>query len=335
MKTVYARRGAAFLILYVIAVGYASLYPWEFSYTTSAPPLSWHGLSSRIFLLDSFLNIVFYAPLGAAAFVVFGGRAAGLFFAVAMGFTLSFGVEEAQRYTSRMGDYNDIVSNTLGTAVGAFAGYAWSRTHGSGIRAAIARRAPAEGLVLAALWLTWNVFLLLPAFSRRPLPDGVFPPAWSQALNEALGAGVVAIALRRGACFLRRTLAPALLLWLAIQELTPFQWGVRQDFSWLPFEGLFYNRPEVYYPILFGKLFFYTVVVWALRFRGTGWFWSVSAPIALLAVGEWAQTYIPERTPESTDLVLAAGGAFVLWMAAPGLPETQRSGYTACSEVKG
>jgi hypothetical protein len=117
--------------------------------------------------------------------------------------------------------------------------------------------------------------------------------------------------------------------------LTPFQLGVRQDFSWLPFEGLFYTRPELYYPLVFGKLFFYTAVVWAMRFRGGGWFWSVLIPVAVLAAGEAAQIYIPDRTPETTDLVLMAGGALLLWMAAPGLWQTQRTGYTASSEVKG
>ena len=363
MKTLHARRAAVFLLLYAIAVAYGSLYPLVFHYSPNAAPLRWLPLSGRSFLLDFLLNIVFYVPLGAAAFLAFDGGAPSLFFAIATGFMLSFGIEEAQRYIpSRAADYNDLVANSLGTALGAIAAYVWQRAHRRWIPPALVRRFAPQGLVLASLWLAWNGFLLLQLVGRRPLPSGDSPLGWMPAVNEVLGVAIIAIALRpsaspfsnpaqnapsaagllqpdhvrrAGRFALKNTLAPVLLLWLAVQELIPFQWGVRQDFSWLPFEGLFYVRPEIYYPILFGKLFFYTVVVWAMRFRGAAWFWSISIPLAMLAGGEWAQTYIPDRTPETTDLVLAAGGAFLLWMAAPGLSQTQRTRYTACSEVKG
>lgn len=336
MKTPYTRRAAVFLLSYIIAIVYGSLYPWVFHFSPYAARLRWIPLSNGHLLLDFLLNVLFYVPVGAAAFLAFRRGAVGVFFAFAVGFMLSFGVEEAQRYDAgHVGDYNDLLTNSIGTAVGAIAAYAWRRAHRSSIPRVLARRFAAQGLVLAALWLAWNGFLLLPAFSRYPLPDGVSPPGWIRAVNEGLGVVVIALALRPHVSAVRKMLAPVLLLWLAVQEVIPFQWGVRQDFAWLPFEGLFYVRPEIYYPILFGKLFFYTVVVWAMRSRGAGWFWSISIPLAVLAGGEWAQTYIPDRTPESTDLVLAAAGAFLLWMAAPGLAQTQRTGYTACSEVKG
>jgi VanZ family protein len=336
MEILYTRRAAVFLFLYVIVVIYGSLYPWMFHYSPSAAPLRWLPFSTGGFLLDFLVNVLFYVPLGAAAFLAIDAGAPGLFFAVAIGFTLSFGVEEAQRYTfSRVGDYNDIVSNSLGTAFGAIAAYAWKRAHRRWIGPALARRFAPEGLVLAGLWLAWNGFLLLPAVSRRPSPYGDSPLGWMPAVNEVLGVVIIAIALRPGISTMKKALGPVLLVWLAIQELTPFQWGVRQDFSWLPFVGLFYARPETYYPLVFGKLFFYTAVVWAMRSRGGGWFWPVLIPLAVLAAGEAAQIYVPDRTPETTDLVLMAGGAFLLWMAAPGLWQPQRTGYTACSEVKG
>lgn len=336
MKTLYSHRAAVFLLLYVVAIAHASLYPWVFNYSPHAAPLRWLPLSGRSFLLDFLLNIVFYVPLGAAVFLAFGRGAAGLLFAFAVGFTLSFGIEEAQRYiTSRTGDYNDILSNSLGTAFGAIAAFAWKRAHRSWIPRPHARRFAPEGLVLAGLWLAWHAFLLLPAVSGRLLPHDDSPQGWIRVVNEVLGVAIVALALRPGAFAIKKALGLLLLLWLAIQELMPFQWGVRQDFSWLPFIGLFYARPEVYYPLVFGKLFFYTAVVWAMRFRSTGWLGPVLIPLAVLAAGEATQVYIPDRTPETTDLVLLAGGAFLLWMAAPGLSRTQRTGYTACSEVKG
>jgi VanZ family protein len=335
MKALYTRRGAVFLFLYIMAVVYGSLYPWVF-HSGPYAALRWLSLSSGSFLLDFLANVVFYVPLGAAAFLAFGGGAAGLFFAFAVGFTLSFGVEEAQRHIiSRVGDYNDILANSLGTAFGAMAAYAWKRAHRRWIPPAIARRFSPEGLVLAALWLAWNGFLLLPAASRRPLPYVDPPMGWTPAVSEVLGVVILAVALRPRPSAIRKTLAPVLLLWVAIQGLMPFQPGVRKGFSWLPFEGLSYAQPEFYYPLVFGKLFFYAAVVWAMRFRGRGWFWPVLIPLAVLAAGEAAQIYITDRTPETTDLVLMAAGAFLLWMAGPGLWQTQRTGYTASSEVKG
>jgi VanZ family protein len=311
----HTRRAALFLTLYAAVVAYASLYPWEFHWNPHAPPLFWIPLRSRGFVLDFLLNILFYIPLGAAAFLAFDAGAVGLFIAVAAGFGLSLGIELAQRYTLRVGDFDDLTANTLGTVLGAATSFIWKRRHLSA--PAFTKRIAPDGAVLATLWIVWNAFLLLPAASRRALPKEASPLAWSSLVNECIGVFALVIALRPHRRTAGRLLAPALLVWLAIQELRPFRWGARQDFSWLPFESLFYSRAEVYYPLLFQKLFFYTLVVWAMRLRGVGWLSAIGIPMAVLAAGEWAQRYLPARTPELTDLVLVAGGAFLLWVAEP------------------
>jgi len=52
--------------------------------------------------------------------------------------------------------------------------------------------------------------------------------------------------------------------------------------------------------------------VWILRESKLRWLWAVAIPAFILAAGEAAQRYLPGRTPESTDLVLLAAGAFLL-----------------------
>jgi VanZ family protein len=56
--------------------------------------------------------------------------------------------------------------------------------------------------------------------------------------------------------------------------------------------------------------------VWVMRRTGAPMLWAFLAPAAILAVGEFAQRYLPGRTPEITDLVLLAAGAIVLRLTA-------------------
>jgi len=62
------RRAALFLLLYLAAILYLSLYPWRFVRNPGPGALIWVPLDTRRTILDAFLNVVFYIPLGAAAF---------------------------------------------------------------------------------------------------------------------------------------------------------------------------------------------------------------------------------------------------------------------------
>jgi hypothetical protein len=105
---------------------------------------------------------------------------------------------------------------------------------------------------------------------------------------------------------------------LIADELRPFQFqGPPQQFWWLPFESWFQGAPESYYGIFFGKLFLYTAILWVERRAGIRWTWALAVPGAILFGGELAQRYLPGRTPEATDLVLLAAGAFLLHLADP------------------
>jgi VanZ family protein len=371
------RRALVFLAIYAATVLYICLYPWEFYWSRPAYPLMWLPLTSRFEILDFALNIVLYVPVGAAACLAFGRRTAGMLLAIPLGFALSFGVEWTQRFTFlRVGNLDDLTSNTLGTALGAIlTALAWKK---------LPRSDYGGGIVLAALWIVWNGFLLLPEFSHHALPrEGsvawfspinafagflalsiALRPRWLAlailalapipalighplALGERLLAVAAALALARliskraqrnaAAAFAgarevaaasrapfrprdARWLTPALLLWLAFQEFEPFRFTASNDFQWLPFASLFPSDAAVYYPIVSEKAFFYTAIVWMMRFQGASsqeasWIRAVAMPGVVLAAGEAAQCWLPGRTPELTDLALLAGGAFLLWLA--------------------
>jgi hypothetical protein len=112
---------------------------------------------------------------------------------------------------------------------------------------------------------------------------------------------------------LQSMLGYVLLVWLIVEEFRPFQF-VRDGhaFTWAPFGSWFAVADNTYYPVLFGKLYLYTSTVWALRLTGWWWKFAVGLPAIVLIFGEWAQQYIPGRTPESTDVVVLLSGAMLL-----------------------
>jgi hypothetical protein len=58
--------------------------------------------------------------------------------------------------------------------------------------------------------------------------------------------------------------------------------------------------------VLFGKVFLYGSLLWLLRASGIAPVPGAIAVIVLLSVIEFAQIWLPGRTPETTDPMLAA-----------------------------
>jgi VanZ family protein len=349
------KRAALFALVYAAGVLYLSLYPWIFAPYPHAGELFWAELTDRRLILDTVLNVLFYFPLGSAVMIALDGTSFGLLAATAVGFGLSFVVESAQRYIPyRMGTYNDLLSNTAGAVAGALTAILWKSVGQSFRQRRWTKAVFSDGAILTILWLLWNAFQLLPAINRVS-PRGV--NVWMDTGTAFLGLLVVYFALRphpfaavvlalaplvafpfyplplvvrlaATACALltyfarpkdSRYIGAACLLWLAFEELYPFRFAASpQVFWWLPFETLFSARPQTYYPVLFGKLFFYSAVIRAARFQVANARSALLLPAGVLVLGEFLQLYIPGRTPESTDFVLLALGWFLLWLASPG-----------------
>jgi VanZ family protein len=97
-------------------------------------------------------------------------------------------------------------------------------------------------------------------------------------------------------------LASAILL----RQLAPFYFlTVPQPFSWAPFRAtLMADRNGATFMIA-RKGFDYGAAIWALRVSGIAYVCAGLAITALLAVTEAIQTYLPGRSPEITDPLLA------------------------------
>jgi len=262
-----------------------------------ARTLAWNPLVSRGLILDAVLNVVFYMPLGAAAFLALRRRPFALAASAALGGLVSISVEWMQlSIPTRVGNLVDLLTNTIGALLGAIV--AWVAT--SSPVASRLEVFESPGPLIVSLWVIWQGFRFL------------LPRTWSaiDIVQETIGVLILLLLRFRGMC---RIAAPILLAWLAFEELRPFHFHEPpQAFGWLPFISWFAGASESYYGVIFGKLFFYTGIVWILRESTMRWLWAVAIPAFILAAGESVQRYLPGRTPESTDLVLLAAGTFLL-----------------------
>ena len=276
---------------------YLSLYPWQLVDYPVPRTLPWIPVVSRGLVLDAVLNVVFYMPLGAAAFLTLRRRPSALGIAGVLGGLVSFSVEWMQlSIPTRVGNQVDLLTNTIGSLLGAV--LALVATSPPVASRLTVYRPP--GPLLVGLWAIWQGFRFL------------LPRSWTaiDISHQIVGLLILLLLRLRGVC---RVAAPLFLAWLAFEELRPFHFhGSPQAFGWLPFIGWFAGASESYYGVIFGKLFFYTAIVWILRESKLRWSWAVAIPAFILAAGETAQRYLPGRTPESTDLALLAAGAFLL-----------------------
>jgi len=106
----------------------------------------------------------------------------------------------------------------------------------------------------------------------------------------------------------RRTALLAMLLsaTIVVQGLEPFELLAQaQQFSWVPFKNSLSDSLEVNYSVLLEKCFWYFSLVWLLTRRS----WSIPgaalATAALLGAIEVAQLWLPGRSAEITDPLLA------------------------------
>ncbi len=302
--------------------------------------------------MDAALNLMFYAPLGAAGFLAIRRGWLGWGAAVTAGGGLSWAIEWLQLWSvSRYGNLTDLAFNIAGTFAGATLALA----------AAKARWAPPisarwrlnrTGILFLGAWLLWEMFPFVPILFLSRLTEfatRMAPWSWLGFAEHMAGFAVLRLALGRSswlwlalaalpaqAFLVDRSfalssmcgavlgwtaaeftgvsaLSVALPAWLVFEELRPFRFA--QDpspFMWAPFATWYEGPAANFYPVMFGKLFLYLSVIWILRKRGASWGWSAGIPMAILAGGEWAQRYIPGRTPESTDVVLLAAAAVLL-----------------------
>ncbi len=101
-------------------------------------------------------------------------------------------------------------------------------------------------------------------------------------------------------------LAVLLTATIVLQGLEPFELLAQaQPFSWVPFKSSLSDSLEVNYSVLLEKCFWYFALVWLLTRRGLAAAGAALATAVLLAAIEVAQLWLPGRSAEITDPLLA------------------------------
>jgi len=288
----------------------------------------------------------------------------------AFGAALSALMELTQYYDEgRVTNATDVYSNSLGTALGAAAGYIigveirWPLLRGIAanrvptllLTAWIAYRlypyvptidlhkywdtlkpivlsprlAPYDFFRHTAIWLT--VYTLVATVSRKDRPWLVVPLFAGAVLlakvliinttlsvAETAGAGLAYVIWLMLAGHARLRLGVVALLFsltVLAQRLEPFQFQAEaHQFGWIPFLSFMQGSIEVDVMSFLEKFFLYGGWIWLLVTSDLRLRSAASLVAALLFLTSWAETYLPHRSAEITDCVMALviAGIFAL-----------------------
>ena len=126
-------------------------------------------------------------------------------------------------------------------------------------------------------------------------PDNLVGLAIALLLTPLLRSGPVSLAI----------VTCALLGVIAASALAPFQFAWVGGFQWVPFAGSLSGDPLAALPSLLEKLYWYGSLVFFVRYLGLSHIGTAVGVGVLLLGLELAQLWLPSRTPEITDPLLA------------------------------
>lgn len=171
-----------------------------------------------------------------------------------------------------------------------------------------------------ALWLTACYLLANAAIWKRPawIPVALFLGFifcakvlivnQSLSLSEIIGVGCAFLLWRTirqrkwGAAFAGCILAVAVI----VQRLEPFDFqSARANFGWLPFRGFLHGSLGVNVQSMFEKIFLYGSVIWMARMAEVRLSAATAAAALILLLTSFAETYLPGRSGEITDALIA------------------------------
>jgi VanZ family protein len=93
---------------------------------------------------------------------------------------------------------------------------------------------------------------------------------------------------------------------ILLRELYPLNFaGTPQPFAWIPFKATLVSSRDMGAIAIARKAFDYGAAIWSLRYIGIPYLWAGLAVAVTLGACEAIQTYLPGRTPEITDPLLA------------------------------
>jgi hypothetical protein len=114
--------------------------------------------------------------------------------------------------------------------------------------------------------------------------------------------------------YVRRATPIVLASAVILGELAPFHFTGARTFNWVPFRGFFRADWQNGFVLLFRKSFWYGSVLWLWRAAGYKLLWTTAVAAAALFLTERLEVYLPGRTPEITDAVLAILMGVLLWL---------------------
>jgi VanZ family protein len=180
-----------------------------------------------------------------------------------------------------------------------------------------------------AIWLTIGVliepisgpkrgWLLFPLFVGGVLVAKVMMVDTTLTTAEIAGAALALCAWSVLAVHVRlRTSVIALFFcgYVIAERLEPFQFGsTAASFSWVPFLGFMSSSPEIGVLSFFQKFFLFGSSIWLLAQAGLRLRLSIAIIAAILFMTSYAEAYLPNRSAEVTDTVMALiiGAVFAL-----------------------
>ena len=94
--------------------------------------------------------------------------------------------------------------------------------------------------------------------------------------------------------------------YIVAERLEPFQFsGYGRTFGWIPFRSFLYGSVEVNIISFLEKTFLYGALIWLLERSGLRTGVSTILVAFLLFAASWAETYLPGRSAEITDALMA------------------------------
>ena len=171
------------LPIVVAFIVYGSLYPFQFDFgRTDASPLTillhaWPAKIDKFAWRDACVNVLLYFPLGLTAVLVFMRRlprAAAALATVMLGTGLSASIEMLQIFDAhRMCSLLDVACNFAGTVGGVCAALIFRQEIFEITRRRQGHRGAGGALMLAGCWAGYQLYPLIPLFSRGRLRANV------------------------------------------------------------------------------------------------------------------------------------------------------------------
>ena len=298
------------LLLILGLIVYGSLYPWEYrpgpEDKTALEVLlqSWPAKVDRADLGDIAVNVLLYLPAGMFAFFAldrFGYRRMRWVLPGLIGFAVSSSIEMLQVFDrTRVPSLLDVLDNTLGSVAGLLLGY-------------VLRSSFTGATLLVLYWLGFQLsalFAMLAGKRSYPHWTALVLAAWVLVLYMLSVSGK---AVHRA--WVAWCLAAGFLVLLLASGLAPYHLQAHGTaFHWIPFHAMFQADWIVGLPIFLEKSFYYGAAIWLLHRAGVGFAAATTFVAAVLAFIEVTQRFLPGRTPEITDPVIAVILGCMLWL---------------------